>query len=45
MKFTIHKVAKTGARLGALTDFKRIPDAMLETPLLLLHTRVTNSDY
>lgn len=41
MKFTVNSVAKSGGRLGLLTDFLRIPDASFETPFLLLHTRVT----
>lgn len=40
MKFTINTVATSGARLGLLSDLVRIPDAVLETPYLLLHTRV-----
>ena len=41
MKFTVDLVAKSTARLGSLSEFNRIPEAVLETPLLLLHTRVT----
>lgn len=40
MKFTVSLVAKSSARLGSLSEFTRIPEAVLETPLLLLHTRV-----
>lgn len=40
MKFTVSLVAKSTARLGSLAEFTRIPEAVLETPLLLLHTRV-----
>jgi len=40
MKFTINNVATSGARLGLLSDLSRIPDTALETPYLLLHTRV-----
>nr|SVE73639.1 EOG090X08JG [Daphnia atkinsoni] len=32
-------VAKSSARLGSLSEFTRIPEVVLETPLLLLHTR------
>lgn len=39
MKFNVTSVAKS-ARFGCLSDFSRIPEAVLETPLLLLHTRV-----
>nr|CAG4641808.1 EOG090X08JG [Eurycercus lamellatus] len=39
MKFTVNVVTKSGARLGSLSDFIRIPDLVLETPYLLLHTR------
>nr|SVE82567.1 EOG090X08JG [Daphnia magna] len=39
MKFTVSLVAKSSARLGSLSEFTRIPEAVLETPLLFLHTR------
>ena len=42
MKFSVNTVATSGARLGQLSDFIRIPNAVLETPYLLLHTRVRN---
>lgn len=43
MKFTVNSVAKSSARFGLLTELQRIPEAVLETPMLLLHTRVTHS--
>nr|CAG4642609.1 EOG090X08JG [Evadne anonyx] len=45
MKFTINNVASSGARLGLLSDLVRIPDAVLETPYLLLHTRGASVPY
>nr|CAG4651094.1 EOG090X08JG [Simocephalus serrulatus]SVE94321.1 EOG090X08JG [Simocephalus serrulatus] len=39
MKFSVTSVAKSTARLGSLTEFPRIPEVVLETPFLLLHTR------
>nr|CAG4634875.1 EOG090X08JG [Alona affinis] len=39
MKFTVNAVAKSGARIGSLTEFARIPHMVLDTPYLLLHTR------
>jgi len=45
MKFTINTVATSGARLGLLSDLVRIPDAVLETPYLLLHTRGASVPY
>ncbi|EFX84389.1 hypothetical protein DAPPUDRAFT_314661 [Daphnia pulex] len=39
MKFAVYLVAESSARLGSLTEFARIPEAVFETPLLLLHTR------
>ncbi|XP_046443212.1 queuine tRNA-ribosyltransferase accessory subunit 2-like [Daphnia pulex] len=39
MKFAVSLVAESSARLGSLTEFARIPEAVFETPLLLLHTR------
>lgn len=39
MKFAVNSVTASGARLGLLTDFIRIPNVALETPYLLLHTR------
>nr|CAG4643306.1 EOG090X08JG [Ilyocryptus agilis] len=39
MKFTVSAVAQSSARIGSLTGFARIPNVVLETPLLLLHTR------
>ena len=40
MKFAVNLVAESSARLGSLSEFARIPEAVFETPLLLLHTRV-----
>ena len=40
MKFAVYLVAESSARLGSLTEFARIPEAVFEIPLLLLHTRV-----
>jgi len=45
MKFTINNVATSGARLGLLSDLSRIPDTVLETPYLLLHTRGASIPY
>nr|CAG4636286.1 EOG090X08JG [Eubosmina coregoni]SVE69881.1 EOG090X08JG [Eubosmina coregoni] len=39
MKFTINSVAKSGGRIGLLSDLLRLPEASFETPFLLLHTR------
>nr|CAH0106682.1 unnamed protein product [Daphnia galeata] len=39
MKFAVNLVAESSARLGSLSEFARIPEAVFETPLLLLHTR------
>ncbi|EFX83199.1 hypothetical protein DAPPUDRAFT_315962 [Daphnia pulex] len=39
MKFAVYLVAESSVRLGSLTEFARIPEAVFEIPLLLLHTR------
>ncbi|KAF6200684.1 hypothetical protein GE061_005128 [Apolygus lucorum] len=39
MKFSVRTVGAAKLRSGTLTDFKRLPELVLETPLLLLYTK------
>lgn len=44
MKFSVHNVVSSlftcKMRIGKLSEIERLPGAVFETPLLLIHTRV-----
>jgi queuine tRNA-ribosyltransferase accessory subunit len=41
MKFALNTVSKLSGRCGVLSAFEKFPDKCLQTPLLLLYTRVS----
>jgi hypothetical protein len=42
MKFILPSVAACSSRVGYIKDMQRLPGLVLETPLLLLYTKVCN---
>jgi hypothetical protein len=40
MKFMLTNVAARSSRFGSIKDIERLPGVVLETPLLLLYTKV-----
>jgi hypothetical protein len=40
MKFILPSVAACSSRVGYIKDIQRLPGLVLETPLLLLYTKV-----
>jgi hypothetical protein len=40
MKFLLGSLASCPNRIGCIKDFERLPSLVLETPLLLLYTKV-----
>lgn len=41
MKFVVETLSKCSGRLGLISNIERLPDFKLETPLLLLTTKVS----